>query len=62
MYLEDSLRTGSQPPAAKELVLDVLSMFGGAGDPAATARFAQGMTGANLGAWALLAAPSCRRG
>jgi hypothetical protein len=49
VFLEDSLRTGEQPPAAKELVPDILATFGGSGDPGATARFALGMSGANIG-------------
>jgi hypothetical protein len=51
LFLEDSLRTGVQPQAAQALVPDILETFGGdGGDAGAPARFAAGMTGANLGA------------
>ena len=55
LFLEDSLRTGAQPPAARGLVRDILSTFGGAADPDATLRFAVGMSGANRAAFAALA-------
>jgi hypothetical protein len=49
VYLEHALRAGAMPPEVGALVPDILETFGGAADPDATARFALGMTGANLG-------------
>ncbi|GBF95640.1 methyltransferase [Raphidocelis subcapitata] len=55
LFLEHSLRTGRQPPEARALVRPILGTFEGAEDPDATARFALGMTGANLAAFETLA-------